>query len=45
LRHLLASALRRAGRDEDKIDEYEMDIYVGPHLLTTFVAVGAVGSV
>jgi integrase len=38
LHDLLLGTLRRAGRDESDVAEYEMDIRSGDHLLTTFVA-------
>jgi DNA-binding FadR family transcriptional regulator len=41
LRRLLAGALRRAGRDESEIADYEMDIRVGDQLITTFVDAGS----
>jgi integrase len=40
LHDLLVGALRRAGRDELAIAEYEMDIRNGGGLLTTFVVAG-----
>ena len=38
LDRILRGALRRAGRGEAEIEDYEMDIRVGGSLLTTFVA-------
>jgi hypothetical protein len=40
LHRLLAGALRRAGRDEAGIGDYEMDVRIGDHLVTTFVDAG-----
>jgi DNA-binding transcriptional regulator YhcF (GntR family) len=40
LHRLLAGALRRAGRDEAEIGDYEMDVQIGDHLVTTFVDAG-----
>lgn len=40
LHRLLAGALRRAGRDESDIGDYEMDVQIGDHLITTFVDAG-----
>jgi hypothetical protein len=40
LHRLLTGALRRAGRDETDIGDYEMDVQIGDHLVTTFVDAG-----
>jgi lysozyme family protein len=40
LHRLLAGALRRAGRDESEIGDYEMDVRIGDRLVTTFVDAG-----
>jgi len=40
LHELLVGALRRAGRDDSQIAEYEMDVRDGDRLLTTFVVSG-----
>jgi hypothetical protein len=37
LRRLLLGAIRRAGRDEAEIENYEMDVRYGDRLLSTFV--------
>jgi hypothetical protein len=37
LRRLLLGAIRRAGRDEMTIEDYEMDLRHGDRLLSTFV--------
>lgn len=37
---LLAGAIRRAGGSEADIGDYEMDLWLGDQLLSTFVAVG-----
>ncbi len=40
LSRLLAGALRRAGRDEAEIADYEMDIIAGDQLIATYVDAG-----
>jgi integrase len=40
LRRLLIGALRRAGREDSNVADYEMDIRVGDQLVTTFVVAG-----